>query len=89
MAIPAPSTRGMEFLPAGDLWNAPSKMPPPVLPPASLRAKLPFVTKAEVLIQAQGSLQRFSSGCWVSGKGERDGKVAGRKFEGSSVERAL
>lgn len=50
---------GREFLPAVDLWNAPSKMPPPVLQPASLQAKLPFVIKTEVLIQAQGSLQSF------------------------------
>lgn len=61
----------------------------PLLQPASLQAKLLLISKAEVLIQTQGSLQSFCSGCWVSGKGERDGKVAGRKSEGSSEERAL
>jgi len=35
------------------LWKAPSKILPPALQPASLQAKLPFLIKAEVLIQAQ------------------------------------
>lgn len=87
--FPWPQGSGRELLPAVEPWNAPSKMPSPVLQPASLQAKLPCVIKAEVLIQAQESLQSFCSGCWVSGKGQRDGKVAGRKFESSSVERAL
>lgn len=44
----------------------------PLLQPASLQAKLLLVIKAEVLIQAQGNLQSSCSGCWVSGKGERE-----------------
>lgn len=47
-----PQGNGTVLLLATYLWKAPSKILPPVLQPASLQAKLPFIVKAEVLIQA-------------------------------------
>lgn len=42
----------MVLLPAMHLRKAPSKILPPVLRPASLQVKLPFIVQTEVLIQA-------------------------------------
>lgn len=47
-----PQENSTVLLLAVHLWKATSKIPPPVLQPASLQVKLPFIIKAEVLIQA-------------------------------------